>query len=71
MESKKMEKKLVYELMVFFKDEDQPTEKEYFEDKTEAEKRKEFILAGKDIWFPAEDIEAVEISDGPQLIEFV
>ena len=64
-----MEKKLVYELSVFFIDEDQPTEKEYFENKTNAEKRKEFILADKDSC--AEDIESIEISDEPQMLEFI
>lgn len=66
-----MEKKLVYELFVFFIDEDQPTEKEYFENKTNAEKRKEFILADKDSWWRAEDIESIEISDEPQMLEFI
>ena len=66
-----MEKKLVYELFVFFIDEDQPTEKEYFENKTNAEKRKEFILADKDSWWCAEDIESIEISDEPQMLEVV
>ena len=66
-----MEKKLVYELSVFFIDEDQPTEKEYFENKTDAEKRKEFILADKESWWRAEDIESIEISDEPQMLEFV
>jgi len=64
-------KSLVYELMVFFKDEDQPTETEYYEKKADAEKRKEFILADKDSWFRAEDVEAIEISDEPQEREFV
>ena len=64
-------KSLVYELMVFFKDEDQPTETEYYEKKSDAEKRKEFILADKDSWFRAEDVEAIEISDEPQMREFV
>ena len=66
-----MEKKLVYELSVFFIDEDKPTEKEYFENKTNAEKRKEFILADKDSWWRAEDIESIEISDEPQMLEFI
>ncbi len=66
-----MEKKLVYELFVFFIDEDQPTEKEYFENKTDAEKRKEFILADKDSWWRSEDIESIEISDEPQMLEFI
>ena len=66
-----MEKKIVYELSVLFIDEDQPTEKEYFENKTDAEKRKEFILADKDSWWRAEDIESIEISDEPQMLEFV
>lgn len=66
-----MEKKLVYEMAVFFIDEDQPIEKEYFEHKSDAEKRKEFILADKDSWFRAEDVEAIEISDEPQMREFV
>lgn len=64
-------KTAVYELMVFFKDEDQPTETEYYEKKSDAEKRKEFILADKDSWFRAEDVEAIEISDEPQEREFV
>lgn len=64
-------KSLVYELMVFFKDEEQPTETEYYEKKADAEKRKEFILADKDSWFRAEDVEAIEISDEPQMREFV
>lgn len=66
-----MEKKLVYEMSVFFIDEDQPTEKEYFEHKTDAEKRKEFILADKDSWWRAEDIESIEISDEPSMLEYV
>ena len=66
-----MEKKLVYELFVFFIDEDQPTEKEYFENKTDAEKRKEFILADKDSWWRSEDIESIEISDEHQMLEFI
>lgn len=64
-------KSLVYELMVFFKDEEQPTETEYYEKKADAEKRKEFILADKDSWFRSEDVEAIEISDEPQMREFI
>lgn len=66
-----MEKKLVYEMSVFFIDEDQPTEKEYFEHKTDAEKRKKFILADKDSWWRVEDIESIEISDEPSMLEYV
>ncbi len=66
-----MEKKLVYEMSVFFIDEEQPTEKEYFENKIDAEKRKEFILTDKDSWWRAEDIETIEISDEPSILEFV
>ena len=57
--------------MVFFKDEEQPSETEYYEKKADAEKRKEFILADKDSWFRAEDVESIEISDEPQMREFV
>ena len=64
-------KSLVYELMVFFKDEEQPTETEYYEKKADAEKREEFILADKDSWFRSEDVEAIEISDEPQMREFI
>ena len=64
-------KSLVYELMVFFKDEEQPTETEYYEKKADAEKRKEFILADKDSWWRAEDIESIEISDEPSMLEYV
>lgn len=33
--------------------------------------RKEFILADKDSWWQAEDIESIEISDEPSMLEYV
>ena len=63
-------------LVVFIKEceskcDEQPTETEYYEKIADAEKRKEFILADKDSWFRSEDVEAIEISDEPQMREFI
>lgn len=51
----------MYKLWIFFKDEEQPTENEFFETETEALKRKEEILANKDKWFIPEEIELIDI----------
>lgn len=59
-----------FQMSIFFNDDEQPTEHEYFETKIEAEKRKEFILENKDKWFSVDEIDQILISDEPHEMKY-